>query len=493
MMFSAGILYILTSTVVSASRYDPTRSDNLAVYWGQGSLNESLATYCRNSGVNAIPIAFVDIFFGPGGKPGLDIDDPCKNDLFPGTSLPKCQPLAADIQACQAAGVIITISLGGGTGPGDMVSDAKGKAFADTIWETFLGGQSSTRPFGTAVLDGVDLDIEGGGHSGLAAFVKQLRTHTNGASKPYYVTGAPQCSFPDAWLGPVINAVGFDALYVQFYNNYCAVTTYPGTSWNFATWDDWAKTTSPNKNIKIFIGAPASEAAANSGSYVSAEKLGEIAKATRAKYSSFGGIMLWDAADAATNNNFDQQIKKALTAAGGGTGTTNTHQTTTSTPKNSTNTHQSTITSKSRTTTTTTSRTKSRTTTTTSKTETCTRKPTFTTSKTASSTPSIPTGGCANVAAWTSTLAYVGGSRVTYNDHIWQAKWWSEADAPTGPSGDWADLGTCSSLYSTAKTCAPRKTTALPARVTHGTTAQPTLTDTGEAKSHLRRREFRDL
>jgi len=42
----------------------------------------------------------------------------------------------------------------------------------------------------------------------------------------YYVTAAPQCPFPDAYLGAVIDAVGFDAIYVQFYNNYCAVTAY---------------------------------------------------------------------------------------------------------------------------------------------------------------------------------------------------------------------------------------------------------------------------
>ena len=35
-------------------------------------------------------------------------------------------------------------------------------------------------------------------------------------SSRYYITGAPQCPFPDAYLGSVINAVGFDALYVQF-------------------------------------------------------------------------------------------------------------------------------------------------------------------------------------------------------------------------------------------------------------------------------------
>jgi chitinase len=46
-----------------------------------------------------------------------------------------------------------------------------------------LGGSSDTRPFGDAVLDGVDLDIEGGSTTGYAAFVKQLRTHMDNAGK----------------------------------------------------------------------------------------------------------------------------------------------------------------------------------------------------------------------------------------------------------------------------------------------------------------------
>ena len=52
--------------------------------------------------------------------------------------------------------------------------------------------------------------------------ITQLRSHFNGASKAYYITGAPQCPFPDAYLGSVINAVAFDALYVQF----CAFTPF---------------------------------------------------------------------------------------------------------------------------------------------------------------------------------------------------------------------------------------------------------------------------
>jgi chitinase len=61
--------------------------------------------------------------------------------------------------------------------------------------------------------------------------------------------------------------------------------------------DTWAKTVSPNKNVKVYIGAPASSTGATSG-YVDANTLGNIAKQTKAQYSSFGGIMLWDASQA---------------------------------------------------------------------------------------------------------------------------------------------------------------------------------------------------
>ena len=32
----------------------------------------------------------------------------------------------------------------------------------------------------------------------------------------YYITAAPQCFFPDGYLGTVLNAAAFDAVYVQF-------------------------------------------------------------------------------------------------------------------------------------------------------------------------------------------------------------------------------------------------------------------------------------
>lgn len=61
--------------------------------------------------------------------------------------------------------------------------------------------------------------------------------------------------------------------------------------------DNWAKNTSPNKDVKVYIGAPASSSAASTG-YVSSSTLATIISQTMSQYSSFGGVMLWDASQA---------------------------------------------------------------------------------------------------------------------------------------------------------------------------------------------------
>ena len=58
---------------------------------------------------------------------------------------------------------------------------------------------------------------------------------------------------------------------------------------------------------------------------------------------------------------------------------------------------------------------------------------------------STPGGGgvCNGIGAWNSSVAYVGGDKVTYNGSLWQAKWWTEADVPGGAAGVWTSLGSC--------------------------------------------------
>ncbi|EJD48950.1 glycoside hydrolase, partial [Auricularia subglabra TFB-10046 SS5] len=269
---------------------------------GQDTANfqKKLAEYCDDDSIDTFPISFLTVFFGPGGLPQMDLANTCSvvdNKPFGDSQLPDCSFLAEDIKTCQAKGKIVTLSMGGATGGSTFTDEKQATDFADQIWDLFLGGKSDTRPFGDAVLDGIDLDIEGGGTALFASFVKQLRSHFD-SSKKYYVTAAPQCVFPDANLGETLNNAEIDAVYVQFYNNYCGLQNYDNpNAWNFAQWDDWAKNTSPNKDVKIYIGAPASQTAAGSG-YVDAATLGKIAKDTASQYSSFGGVMFWDASQA---------------------------------------------------------------------------------------------------------------------------------------------------------------------------------------------------
>ncbi|KAH8110970.1 glycoside hydrolase family 18 and carbohydrate-binding module family 5 protein [Phellopilus nigrolimitatus] len=64
------------------------------------------------------------------------------------------------------------------------------------------------------------------------------------------------------------------------------------------------------------------------------------------------------------------------------------------------------------------------------------------TSSSSSSTPS--SGSCGGAAAWVSSTVYTGGAEVSYNGHLWTAKWWTQDDTPGSSSGVWTDNGACS-------------------------------------------------
>ena len=105
-----------------------------------------------------------------------------------------------------------------------------------------------------------------------------------------------------------------DFAFIQFYNNYCSVCG----QFNWDTWLTYAQTVSPNKNIKLFLGLPGSASAAGSG-YISDTSLLESTIADIASSSSFGGIALWDASQAFSNElngePYVEILKNLLTSA----------------------------------------------------------------------------------------------------------------------------------------------------------------------------------
>ncbi|AJV49503.1 BPK_HP2_G0035860.mRNA.1.CDS.1 [Saccharomyces cerevisiae] len=291
--------------------FDSSANTNIAVYWGQNSAGtqESLATYCESSDADIFLLSFLNQF----PTLGLNFANACSDTFSDG--LLHCTQIAEDIETCQSLGKKVLLSLGGASGSYLFSDDSQAETFAQTLWDTFGEGTgASERPFDSAVVDGFDFDIENNNEVGYSALATKLRTLFAEGTKQYYLSAAPQCPYPDASVGDLLENADIDFAFIQFYNNYCSVSG----QFNWDTWLTYAQTVSPNKNIKLFLGLPGSASAAGSG-YISDTSLLESTIADIASSSSFGGIALWDASQAFSNElngePYVEILKNLLTSA----------------------------------------------------------------------------------------------------------------------------------------------------------------------------------
>jgi chitinase len=144
---------------------------------------------------------------------------------FSGTTLLDCPQIAADIITCQNTyGKTIMLSIGGATyTEGGFASTSAAQTAADNIWAMFgpqQSGSTVNRPFGTAVVDGFDFDLEASNQN-FVPFAQRLRANMDAASsKKFYLSAAPQCVYPDAATNDMLNGqVSFDFISIQFYNS----------------------------------------------------------------------------------------------------------------------------------------------------------------------------------------------------------------------------------------------------------------------------------
>ncbi|CAO3594147.1 unnamed protein product [Absidia cylindrospora] len=299
---------ILASCTVDLIQGAGIPSNAVAEYWGQNSAasggsgsQENLASYCDDS-TDILILSFLHEF-NIGDLPTLNFANACTT-TFDGTKLLHCPQIAKDIKTCQSKGKKILLSLGGAAGSYGFSSDSQAKTFAQTLYDMFGAGSHKYRPFDDAVIDGFDFDIEGGGATGYATLSDSLKSLSN---NKLLVTGAPQCPFPDAMLGDALDNAVFDAVFVQFYNNYCSPS---GSNFNFDSWDKWASSTSKNKDVKVFLGLPGSSTAAGSG-YLPFDQI-KSTVASIQKYDSYGGVMFWDASQTYSNTEESPNMAVAV-------------------------------------------------------------------------------------------------------------------------------------------------------------------------------------
>ncbi|WVZ55045.1 hypothetical protein U9M48_005761 [Paspalum notatum var. saurae] len=266
------ILFLLSSAPTGS------HAGSIAIYWGQNGNEGTLAETCATGNYAFVNIAFL-CSFGSGQAPQLNLAGHC--DPYSNA----CTNLTADINLCQSKGVKVMLSIGGGAGGYSLNSNQDALRLSQYIWNNFLGGHSDKRPLGDAVLDGVDFDIEGGNPDHYGALAAYLKSYSN----KVYLSAAPQCPFPDQWVGKALQTGLFDYVWIQFYNNPpCQYT--PGSMVNLInSWNQW---TTGVKAKNIFLGLPAAPDAAGSGFIPVVSLKAQVLPALK-NSTKYGGVMLW--------------------------------------------------------------------------------------------------------------------------------------------------------------------------------------------------------
>jgi chitinase len=329
---SCGLSLAVLITSVSAA-FSPSAKNNVAVYWGQGSNQLPLLETCKNSAVDIVNIGFVNAFpdNSPGAYPGTNFGNACGDETYAVNGVStllksSCPRIGSDIIECQKTyGKKIFLSFGGDYPKTYYIAnDNSANSFADFVWGAFGPSTSAwttagkPRPFGDAVVDGFDFDIESNMTAapkdpsgnliddyqsrGYATMINRLKNiqFPKDTSKSYYISGAPQCPLPDVHLsGPIANA-WFDMLFVQFYNN---PSCSGRAAINYAAGDSflhWTQAASKNPDVKIYFGLPASTKAASASDYLTQPEVKDIVQRFSPN-AKWGGIMLWESTYAQNN------------------------------------------------------------------------------------------------------------------------------------------------------------------------------------------------
>lgn len=270
------------------------KTGELTVIWGRNKDEGSLRSTCDTGLYTTVVISFLTVF-GHGRY---------RTDLAG-------HPLAgvgADVKHCQKAkNVTVLLSIGGAGDQYSLPTAKSAQDVAEHLWHAYLGGgrRGVFRPFGDAVLDGVDLYIDHGGPANYDVLVRRLAGYRG---KPVLLTATPRCVYPDANAAAALGTGLVRRIHPRFYGDAACTNKTDGEGRrSLFDWEDWDAWTSRFPASQVYVGLPAEETAAD---WINPESLyyGVMQRAQTA--SNYGGAMLWDrGADKAYDNYYGRALK----------------------------------------------------------------------------------------------------------------------------------------------------------------------------------------
>lgn len=252
------------------------RTGELTVYWGRNKDEGSLREACDTGSYTTVIISFLAAFGH--GTYRLDLSG---------------HPLAGvgdDIKHCKSKGVLVLLSIGGQGGEYSLPTSQSAADLADYLWTAFLAGSRAgvRRPFGDALVDGVDFFIDQGGRVHYDELVRRLYAYNR-----YYrpggitLTATPRCGYPDHRLDGALATGLFSRIHVRLFGEDRQCVSSPRESW-----EKWA---AAYPRSSVFVGVVASpNAEAVAAGYIPPWDLYSRVLQFAQKQRNYGGLMIWN-------------------------------------------------------------------------------------------------------------------------------------------------------------------------------------------------------
>ncbi|TKY45958.1 Acidic endochitinase [Spatholobus suberectus] len=296
---------VTLSFTTTSNAADCVGAGNISVYWGQKPTADegTLETLCSTGNYDIVILESL-LVHDDGTEPELNLAGHC------GSS---CTSLEPDIKYCQQKGLKVLLSIGQDVklktknrrhskAPYTTSEDAA-EQLASYLLQNYLSGQPG--PLGSVSLDGIDIaDVADGENIKWVEVVKAINASTT--ARKIYLSAAPQCVYPDHYLGDAIATGLFDFIWVEFfYQNPDCIYSNGNASNLLRAWNTW---TSNVPNSLIFLGLVASNETAG---YIPPKDLISKVLPTAKQASNYGGVMIWDRAYD-IKSNYSSQIKDSV-------------------------------------------------------------------------------------------------------------------------------------------------------------------------------------
>ncbi|XP_062198058.1 xylanase inhibitor protein 1-like [Phragmites australis] len=277
---SSAIALLFLALVLSflAGPATARKTGQLTVFWGRNKYEGSLREACDTGLYTTVIMSFFNVFGH--GRYWTDLS----GHPVPG--------VGNDIKHCQSRHITVLLSIGGGGDGYSLPSSRSAADVADHLWNVYLGGRRNGvfRPFGDAVVDGIDFFIDRGAPDHYDELARNLNRYS-GRGKKVHLTATPRCAFPDWHVERALATGLFERLHVRFYDDARCSYNRAGLR---GVIEEWSKWTARYPRSQVYLGLAAANVPGKYGDKVSLEALYYDLLPNVQKAGNYGGIMLWD-------------------------------------------------------------------------------------------------------------------------------------------------------------------------------------------------------